>query len=176
MIKNKNKNKGFSLVELLVGIVITISAATLVLSIIISSFRISTKTNTNAILRENGNYALSQISKTIQFSDSFTNVKQGNTEINCLNTSVSNLSEVNVVYNDVNTSIKCSGDRILINNQSSIDSSNVKVVSGSCSFTCKQSGNEGPEIGIDFSLTTGPGAAESTSRLNFSTSVKMRNL
>ena len=86
----KKLQKGFSLIEILVGIAIIITATTVVLSIIVSTFRISNKTTTNSVIRQNGNYSINQVSRMLQFADSFNGIKKTRTS-----------SEFEVPCNDV---------------------------------------------------------------------------
>src|SRR3989344_4762174 len=69
-------SKGFTLVEILVAMAIIISAATAVTVLLASSFRVSNKTTSIEAVRQSGNSALSQITKTIQFADHFVGVSQ----------------------------------------------------------------------------------------------------
>lgn len=175
--KNKKqiKSEGFSLVEVLIGAVIVISATVVVLSIIISSFRISSKTTASTVIRQNGNYALSQTSRMVQFAESFDGIIcSGNTYTSCI-TARNSCSEVLITYNRASRRITCSGG-LGIDGQSSVDTSKVTVTR--CNFTCTQNIDESPIIGIDFDLSIGnPGeVVENRSSINFSTSVKMRNL
>lgn len=178
MNKNKlNKSAGFSLIEIMVGIVIVVAATTVVLSIIISSFRISSKTTTDTVLRQNGNYALSQMSRILQFADTFNGVStDGSSYVtNCdPNTTY---HYIQVKYNGIDRTLSCTvnGDIQADTGASSIDTNKVKV--GTCNFSCKPSSDGGPVIGIDFSLSSGTSAdlVENRSSIDFSTSVKMRN-
>jgi len=172
------KNKGFSLVEVLVGTVIVISATTIVLSIIISSFRISSKTTANSVLRQNGNYALSQATRMIQFADKFESVVgSAGTLTSCTTTPpLAEYRVVNFIYDGAPASVSCTANGIQINNVSSIDTNKVKPVLNTCKFTCTQVEGEGPMIGINFSLAVGAGeVVEKSSSMNFSTKIKMRN-
>jgi len=171
----RKNNKGFSLIEIMVGITIVIFASTMVLTIIISSFRISSKTTVSSVIRQNGNYALSQASRMLQFADSFTSVTCGGITYPDCRTAKTNCNEVRINYNGVDKRITCSTSTgIGINSTSSIDT--VKFIVSSCNFTCSQDSGEAPVIGIDFELATrGTNAVEKSSKMNFSTSVKMRN-
>lgn len=71
--------KGYTLIELLAVMVVVVIVGTIIAGIIVSSLRGSNKsTNVNDI-RENGNFALSQISKMISFAKSFDGVSDGTT-------------------------------------------------------------------------------------------------
>lgn len=180
MIKKSNNkaNSGFSLIEVLIGSFIVFATTAVVLSMIISSFRISSKTTTDSVIRQNGNYALTQISKMLQFADTFESITcGGNTFDNCSITR-SSCSRVDFVYKNTPANVACAGGEVRVNGATSIDSDKVEVVSGSCNFTCTQNPETGPVIGISFTLTSGGSGTvvEKRSEMDFSTSVRMRNL
>ena len=180
MMKNikQNTNAGFSLVEVLVGTVVVISATVVVLSIIISSFRISSKTTTSSVIRQNGNYSLSQASRMIQFAESFDGARVNASsalESTCPATDKT-YKYLYLTYNGSTKTLYCSDSNgIQINSASSIDVSKVNV--GTCNFTCRQNVGEGPIIGINFDLSIGGAneVVEKKAGIIFSTSVKMRN-
>src|SRR5690349_14368779 len=58
--------QGFTLVEMLTVIAIFIVIGSVVTSILITSFRTSSKTDIVTAVQDSGNYALSQMSKTIR--------------------------------------------------------------------------------------------------------------
>src|SRR3989338_8880506 len=66
-----NNSFGVTLIELLVAASIIITSTTVVLAMILSSFRSSNKISYNEIIRQNGNAAISQMSKMLQFAESF---------------------------------------------------------------------------------------------------------
>lgn len=181
IIKSK---KGFSLIELLVGIAIIITATTVVLSIIVSTFRISSKSTSNSVVRQNGNYAVSQISRTLQFAEVFEGA--GNLKADglvhydsvCPDSGINEYHYLKVAYGGIDKEISCTDSGVKINNASSIDSNKLTVVPGTCKFTCTQENSAlGPIIGINFDLVLGGTGAvpEKSARVNFSTTVKMRN-
>lgn len=185
----KNKS-GFSLIELLVAASIIITATTVVLAIITTSFRSSNKISSNQLIRQNGNYAINQMTKMIQFADSFEGASvdgQDGSFAACA-PDVS-YHAIRVKYQREYKVLLCSENNIEIltpatdERFSLIDRSSVNVVAPDgrdpCSFTCTQDNlSTGPVIGINFSLSLpneGKSAEKSASG-EFSTSVKMRNL
>lgn len=182
MIKNKS---GFSLIELLVATSIIITAMTIVLGIIISSFRISSKSATQDVLRQNGNYALSQMSRTIQFTDGFVGVSSeadATNFVSCIDPP-GQISNINVSYNKLPHVFSCKDNTapnngIFDNGNPMIDSSKIKVEAGSCNITCLQlNDSAAPVIGISFRLIYGGSSStfEKNSTQQFSTRIKVRN-
>lgn len=168
------KQKGFSLIELMVGIAIIISATTVVLSIIVSSFRISNKNTTADTVRQNGNYAISKISRTIQFAESFIGTSSDGTTFNPVCSD--EYQAIRIRYQDMDTTIRCTDTSIDFNGIPILDNT-VDVVDGSCQIACERDLDSTPIIGISFSLQKGGAntSAEQSSRINFSTKIKMRN-
>lgn len=167
---------GFSLIELLVGIAIIITTSTIVLSIIVSSFRISSKTTASSTVRQNGNYALAQMTRQLKFADSFQGAHRAGSPVidNPCGVGV-DYDQVDIKQNKEDVSIVCSDDEISVDGENSIDTNNIQI--GSCSLTCSQAGSEGPVITIDFDLAIGDAdtAIEDRASIDFSTTVKMRN-
>src|SRR3989344_583306 len=68
------KSEGFTLIELLVVILVIFSVGILIASILVSALRGSNKTNTIDLVRRNGNSAITQMSRTIRYAQSFDGV------------------------------------------------------------------------------------------------------
>lgn len=73
MIKNR-LSCGFTLIEILVAASIMITATTVVVAVLSSSFRGIAKSNINEDIRQNGTSAIQRMSRTIQFAESFKGV------------------------------------------------------------------------------------------------------
>lgn len=175
------KQKGFSLIEILVGISIVITATTVVLSMLVSSFRISNKTTTDSVIRQNGNYALNQISRRIQFAESFnggSSSYSGPFTTTACDAGGTEYNHISIRYDGQDQIISCTGATIQINGRSSIDTSKARIVSGTCRLTCEKEPTDSPLIGIEFDLESANGSdlVEQSSVVEFSTTVKMRNL
>lgn len=191
MKKYEKLSKGFSLIELLVGISIIITATTIVLAIIVSSFRISSKNTSNEVVRQNGNNAMSQISRRIQFADSFVAVSNDSAfdsaqticeeppaSVDGVEAPLTQYKYVRVIYNEVSTTFACEENELRMNNESMTDSPNVSAPSSSCYFTCTQDSTAvAPVIGVNYDLQRGDGSgvSEKNAKMNFSTKIKMRN-
>jgi prepilin-type N-terminal cleavage/methylation domain-containing protein len=174
---------GFTLIELLTSIAILAVVGTIVTSVLTSSLRGSNKTTVVENIRQNGDYALSQISKDITYAQPFDG---NNTGFNCDNannpacltscpsspvtdTTIQSSSGILIKY-------YCSGATLTANSTPIISSSAASLTS--CSFTCAQTATT-PIIGISFTLlpqgATGLAENNINSAINFTTSVTMRN-
>lgn len=182
--KSKKNILGFTLIEILVGISIIITASTIVIAILVSSFRTSSKTTASDIVRQNGNNAITQLSKMIQFSDGFRGVSVDSTEYieSCVASGSQPYYYLKILIGNEEKIISCNNSKgILINGEYLFDQKRVSLVSGSCKFSCSQKNlKETPVIGIDFSLMSSLSDSSSTlpeknTVINFKTSVKMRN-
>lgn len=189
MMKNKF-NFGFTLIEVLVASSIVIAASTIVVGIITTTFRTSNKTISIEQIRENGNFAVSQITKEIQFADAFNGVSDNGSEFDTTCISGTSYRYVQVRTGvDIKT-ISCLDDSgttegiyLKKNDQAArslISSENVVIEGGTCSITCSLGeGSVSPVIGISFDLSLSDSfkanLPEGASATNFSTSIKMRN-
>lgn len=181
---NKIQNSdGFSLVEILVAIAIIITSTTVVLAILTSSFRTSNKSTSLEIVRQNGTNALNQITKTVSYADSFVGADSVST---CPPSPGGSYKIIKVNVQEQGTLVKktisCMDTDLKIRSDNLSDesllSTQVSLEPASCSFTCTQdNGTVSPVIGVSFTLSTGAGSTpEKKASLNFSTSIKMRNL
>lgn len=191
-ITNFKSSCGFTLVELLASIIVLIAVGSVTLGIITSSLRGTNKTATIEKIRQDGNYAISQISKTIQNAQTFEGFSDNNIDYttNCPDSFAPTPTPVNykyikitpfnnnslpITYNCESTvfdSIDENGSRISV-----IDTSSVALTD--CSIVCSQfRATDIPIIGISFTL--GPDSASIlmenlTPPILFETSVTARN-
>ncbi len=189
----KKNNRGFTLVELLAVAVVMVVVSVIVTATITSSLRGTTKTNTINDVRQNGNYAIAQVSKMIEYAKSFNGISNdynGPFDSNCVNlvpslTPTPTPSQYKYIaitgFDNGQTTFSCSQ----INNVSTIASNSAPLIDtnlvsvDSCSFTCERARiTDPPIIGINFSLSkkTTSSLFENKSSVSFKTSVKMRNL
>lgn len=70
-ISHLSSQKGFTLVELLASIVVLVAVGSVITGIITASLRGTNKTNAIENIRQNGNYAISQVSKNIEYAQVF---------------------------------------------------------------------------------------------------------
>ena len=71
-----NSERGYTLVELLAVMVVLITVGTIVAGIIVSSLRGSNRSRSVGDVRQAGNSALIQMSKTIEYAKSFDGISQ----------------------------------------------------------------------------------------------------
>ncbi len=180
------KEAGFTLIELLAAIVVIMIVGTILSAILFSSLRGTNKTNNLTLVRQNGNNAISQMTKMLRGAQSldyptscilppaptptpaydhiiFTSFDGGQTTFSCSSTTVSSSSAG-------------------MGSASLLDTLTVSVVSSSCYFTCSQDSIlDSPKIGINFSLTQyAPTGAtflqeNQVTAIPFRTSVILRN-
>jgi prepilin-type N-terminal cleavage/methylation domain-containing protein len=187
----KQFNKGFTLVELLVSLVIIASFGTIVMNIVTSTFRGTSKTDIINKVRENGNYAISEITRTIKYAKSFDGALDPSTNIWTCDTAPSPPAPTPIPvqykavkatsFDGVTTIFSCETDTINANGRSLMDSGptgSVTLSTGTCFFTCgKENIADSPTIGIRFTITSKitSGIAEKQAIIPFANSIKFRN-
>ncbi len=177
---HKRKISGFTLIELLIVIVILGSVGTIVAIILINSLRTSSKTDILNVIKNNGDFALSQIAQHVRYSQSVT----------CQSLPASPQLTVND-FNGTQTVYSCSGSSLIdtIMNgtttttptpETLLDTNSVAVVANSCNFICTQpTSTSNAFVQILFSLqTTNTGTLQEQTAppQRFSTSVTLRNV
>jgi len=190
------KSKGFTLVELLASVVVLVAVGSVIAGIISSSLRGANKTNTIENIRQNGNYALNQMSKDIKYAQPFDGKNTGLSnndgvtyDTSCifsLNPTPTPSTPYSVITvksaNNIVTKYNCSGsttlDSILTANEAPlIDTNSVSLIS--CSLSCIQNKpTDIPIIKVSFSIgpKTANGLVENSNPpIVFETSVVMRN-
>lgn len=187
---NKN-NLGFTLIEVLVAASIVIAASTIVVGIITTTFRTSNKTTSQEEVRKNGNYAVSQITKLIQFGDTFEGVSKDGyvfvTDCSVLEPDepfkylqIKSEGETKIVACYDGALDNYSNEGLYLEYESLIDINSVIIDEGFCTLTCSMStSSSSPVIGLDFTLILADevksNIPEGNVSIDFSTSVKMRN-
>ena len=175
----KRNSQGFTLIEMLVSIAIIITTTTVVVAILASSFNGITKSTISEDVRQNGNSALSRMTRTIQFAQSFQGVSANGTDYitNCSLSGGDAYSHIRVKTNSQTLTMSCSDEDIMMGTSSLIDENKVGITPDSCSITCLQESSIIPPVlGISFGLFNAAATDQKKSEIFFSTSVKMRNL
>ena len=193
---NSRQQKGFSLIELLISIVVLVALGWITTGVMFSVLRGSNKTNVIENIRQNGNYALNQISKNIEYAQTFDGVSvNGATYVpNCLNGGPSYKYQYLKVttFNSGPLQYKCLippppgsptftvSDDGGTTETSIVDTSSTSSIAfENCSITCIQTNDmDVPIIGISFTLkpVTPSGLVEDSSPpIEFKTSVAIRN-
>jgi prepilin-type N-terminal cleavage/methylation domain-containing protein len=171
------KNKGFTLIELLVVISIFVILTTIILSTLIVVLRGSKNSDSLILVKQNGNYAMTQMIRMIRFAKSL------DSPVTCDSTP---LNSITITTFDLNqTTFSCPVDSlptpnfIASNSANSTKLTNMQTVGVStCSFVCTQSSTGPPLIKITFSLKkiNSNGLPEGDVTIPFQSSVTMRNL
>ena len=168
--KSKLQN-GFTLIELLVVMSILVIVGVIIAAILINTLRGSSKATILTDVKQNGNYALSQMVQNLRNATSINLTPCGNPS-----TAVQSITSTQV--NNIQTTFDCSGSTITSNGTSLLDTTKVQLVPSSCSIVCsQQSATDYPVIQIQFSLAQKSTSTfvEQTASLSFQTSVVLRN-
>lgn len=192
--KKLSTPNGFTLIELLVVIGIMVFVGGTIGSILFSSLRGTNKTNTITVVRQNGNYAITQMAKMIRNAREFNGVS---TDGSTFTTDCSKIvpptpspAYVNITsFDGGQTTFSCCSTTIT---SSSASLSSVcapgnytelidinAVTLNSCSFSCTQnSSSDYPVIGINFSLSAKGNnlPPEKSATIPFQTSIILRNV
>lgn len=186
----KNLQRGYTLIELLVVMTVLITVGLIVVAILVSSLRGTSKATSIENVRNNGNYAILQISRMIEFAQGFKGVSPDGTNpytITCPQASPT------PTYNYIKITSFDNGETIfacdfskspaVISSRSAslvnplINTNDVTLTS--CYFTCSRTNmSQPPIIGINFTLTQQSSSSffEKQASIPFSTSVVIRNL
>ncbi len=177
--------QGFTIVEILAVIIVFIVIGSIAAAIFFTSLRVVNKSNSIASLRENGNYALSQMTKMIRYAVVFEGVSADGVTYSpaC---DVAPVKDTAYPYLKIQsfdgqpTVFQCTtGDNgnIASNSASLLDTNIVKRVDA-CSFSCSQANKgDSPTILINLTLSEVgiPGITEKNTTIPFQTAVTFRN-
>lgn len=178
----KSLQRGFTLIEILTSITVLVAVGAIMTGVISSVLRGANKTSNIEVIRENGNYAISQISKNIQFAKVFDGFSTDNTSYvtSCVNpTNPTEYEYVKVtLHDDSQVMYRCeSNGRFTTNGTSVVNTASVSF--SSCSITCTQKkSSDVPIVGINFELeplNSSVLVENSTPPIPFETSVTVRN-
>ncbi|HYK08859.1 MAG TPA: type II secretion system protein [Candidatus Eisenbacteria bacterium] len=164
---------GFTLVEMLAVVSIFVVVGGIAMTILVTSFRTGHKTDIVTLAQQNGNYALSQMSKTLRNARGIVSPFPCVTPVNTSTVTVVTPDNQQVTY-------ACLSNTIASNGASLLDVNTVNLVS--CSFVCSQfSKSDLPVITVSFTLKeqSNSGLAEqkvSSNTVGFQTSVVIRNI
>lgn len=181
--------KGFTLIELLVSLFILTTISSLVIGIVWISLKSTVKANNLSVIRQNGNFAMLQMAKMLQFSKEFQGVSNnGNTfNFNCQNPG-NTLQKYNYVRftgsDDEDTILGCTSGPSTISSISASLNKSISLINTakfkltSCDFTCTQVNAGLPyTIGIKFTIEkkTPGNIFDEPAPLVFKNSVTLRN-
>lgn len=191
--KIRNNEAGFTLIELLASVIVLVAVGSVIAGAISSSLRGTNKTNTIENIRQNGNYALNQMSKNIEYAQPFNGKNTGLSndngadaeyEASCANSllptpiPVTQYKFITVESADNKiTQYNCDGSTLKANNEDLVDVNSVSL--SNCFINCIQNkSTDIPIIKISFNL--GPRISNnlvenSSPPIIFETSVMMKN-
>lgn len=193
--QNSKLQYGFTLIEILAVIFVLSVIGVLVAAIIVSSLRGINKTNTITAVRQNGFYAISQMTKMIQNAKRFEGASRDRVTYypNCVLPTAGSgtptpvpqqYKSIKIIsFDETQTIFACQPDgttpaNILSNSALLFDTTIVSLDYSSCYFTCTQDNVFlAPTIGIYFSLAqlTTRSFFEQKASIPFQTTVGMRN-
>ncbi|HVZ66890.1 MAG TPA: prepilin-type N-terminal cleavage/methylation domain-containing protein [Patescibacteria group bacterium] len=177
MKKLLTNNKGYTVVELLAVVSILVIISGIISSILYSTLRGSNKVKVTTEVTQNGTYAMSIITKTINDSRNVTQVD--GVDIDDCTASPSGKSITFQRLDGSTTTFSCSAGDIASNSASIINTNTVQVDDASCIFTCYQKADDLyalPVIGVNFKIEDKNATAEeSQGSANFENSIALRN-
>lgn len=196
--KKAFNSKGYTLVELLAVILVLVSVGGIIIAIVTTSFRGGNRSiNVNQV-RQEGNFALTQMSRTIRYAKSFDGVSVDGSAssytTNCIVTipppptptpapiKYKHLRITSFDGGVITFSCKDGGlddpNHISSNSADLISTAKVSLVEDSCYFTCNQGSTVlSPIIDINFTLVpSNQKFVENTLTVPFQTSVIFRNI
>ena len=155
-------NKAFTLIELLVVIAIFLAVSVVAGQTLFSSLRGSDKTTTLDQVRQNGNYAMNVMTKTIR---------------NAKSASCPNATSVKIVAQDNSETTFACGTNITSNGLNLLNPDATTVAANTCSFTCVQAAGQPTTVQIKFTLNEAGTTSfiEKKATVPFETSVTLRN-
>jgi prepilin-type N-terminal cleavage/methylation domain-containing protein len=170
----RKKNKGFTLVEILVSIGLLAIVATVGSNMFFTTFRSSAKTKALTTVKQNGDYALSIMERTIRGAEEVIENSDGDICEQSMNkVKLKNLdgSEIEFACLDEGTATG-----YIASDSSRLVSTEVKL--DACSFGCSSEGEFYPQaVNIDFTLSQAADEVrlEERASAEFETTVTTRN-
>lgn len=178
-----SKFPGFTLVELLVSLLILSTVSSIVIAIVWVSLKSIVKVNNMHLIRQNGNFAISQVTKMLQYAKRFegvsTNGASYTTACQAPGTPLQPYNYVRLTAADNGTIVLgclSSPATIASNSASLISTAGFTVTS--CNFTCTQVTIGSPyNIGIQFTIQkrVSGNIFDEPAPLLFQTSATIRN-
>lgn len=165
-----SSSRGYTLVELLSVIGILSVIGVIVVTVTFITLRGAQKSDTNELVRQNGDAALSQMVRTIRYA------KTLDTPASCVTPVVIESVTISSLLDGGKTTYSCANDTIASNSASLLNTNAVRVTT--CSFACTQTSLlEPPTIKIQFSLEAKSSStfAETKASIPFESSVTLRN-
>lgn len=167
--KNCHYSSGFTLVEILIVITLFAFVGVIATTVLVTSLRTATKTNFVNAVKENGNFAMTEMSNAIRYAKN----------VQCANAAP--FTTITVTATDSSQLVfDCNNGSINENGSPLTDTNTVAVVANSCNITCTQQNlTENPVVQISFSLkhnTSSNLPEQISSPIQFTTSIFVRNI
>ncbi len=162
--------KGFTIIEVLVTMSVIVVIGTIIGGILVTTLRGSTKATVVSNVKQNGDNAITEMSREIRSAAAINLMPCGNPSPVVQKITVTQID-------NTQTTFDCSGNTIKANGTSLLDTSTTQLTS--CSIICSQkSSADVPIVQIQFNLQqSNSGAAEEqTATVPFQTSVVLRNI
>lgn len=177
-------SKGYTLVELLIVMIVMVTVGMIVAVILVSSLRGTNKAKTIESIRKNGNYTILQMSKMIEFAQSFQGVSADGVSAytTTCSTPTAQYKYLKITsFDNLQTTFACnlSANPPIISSNSASFINTSEVALTTCYFTCSRTNiSDLPVIGISLTLTqkSTSNFFENKYTIPFQTSVVMRNL
>ena len=167
---NRHQCGGFTLVEVLVSVGLLITVATLSSTLFITILKNASKTKVDQVVRQEGDYALLVMSRTIR------NAREVIKDT--IHTCDGNSNQIAIKNPDEGITIFSCQDNYLASNSARLTSDRVQVLDCASVFTCFSGTEFEPDqVIISFSLsdTLGSDRKEEQANLDFATNVTVRN-
>ncbi len=177
--------KGFTIIELLISLLILTTVTGTLVGVFVVSLRSTKKISNIQLIRQNGNYAVNQMKKMIQYAEFFNGISTDNVSYTktCDSPTAPSLTQYKYVkvtaLDGGQTTFSCSGSpQTIASNSASLIDTSVFFMSA-CSFTCIQAATDTPyTIGISFTIDkiNRTSFLEDPTPLIFQSSVTLRNV
>jgi len=178
----KNKKQGYTMVELLAVIIILVTVGTIISAILTSVLRSSNKSANTEIVRRNGNYAITQMSRMITYAQKLEGVSFDGSQYYTDSVSQSTSSRYNYLqiksFDGGITTFACNDSKIASLSASGTSYLADPALNATCYFNCTQASAAAPakiDIFLDLSVGSSTNFAESQAEIPFETSVIIRN-
>jgi type II secretory pathway pseudopilin PulG len=188
--------RGFTLIELLVTIGVLMVVGVIISAILYSSLRGAASVVSITSVRQNGNYAITQMTKMLRYTQRFDGVSTSQAGIYSCDNQPGAMTPTPIPmeykflkitgFDNQETIFAC-GDSTDSNTIASISANQTiylintseVVTNGACHFTCTTNSNGTPTVGIEFTLNQAQakeGFFENQASILFKTSITPRNL
>jgi len=177
------KPTGFTLIEVLIVMAVAAAVGSTVFGILFTTLRSYNKANSVTLVRQNGENAISQMTRLIRSAKTFEGVGTGDDTFttDCPQiTPPPRYSQVKLTsFDGTSIVLSCEAETISLNGSPLINNSEVTLGENPCYFVCTQSAPSGaPRIDINFSLLRkdANNVTDKQAKLDFHTSVIPRNV